>query len=159
MQPGNQTVWPGTNVAFSVAVMGAPPLFYYWQKNGTNLTDAVNVTGSAARILHLANISAADAATYSVIVSNSLGSVISTGALLTVISPPVFQSVAKTNNSVRLVWSGISGLQYQLQFKGTLGSTNWNNLGSPVFCNGTTVTALDALGTNAQRFYRVVLLH
>lgn len=83
-QPAAQSAFAGANVTFSVAVFGAPPLFYQWRQNGTNLADGGIISGSAARILTLSNITAANAGTYSVIVSNGSGSVISSGALLTV---------------------------------------------------------------------------
>lgn len=157
-QPASQAVWPGANAGFSVAVFGAPPFFYHWQKNGSNLTDSANISGSSTRILNVANVTFADAGTYSVIVSNALNSVTSVGALLTVISPPVFQKIQKTNSTLRLTWSAIAGQRYQLQYKGGLTVNNWSNLGNSVVSSGSTVTASDPVGSNAQRFYRVVLV-
>ena len=88
-QPMSQTAFYGTTVAFNVAVIGAPPLSFQWQENGTNLTDGGIISGSATRTLTLNNITAANAANYSVMVSNALGSVTSTNALLqVVVSPP-----------------------------------------------------------------------
>jgi len=43
------------------------------------------------------------------------------------------------------------------RYKPTLDATNWTDLGSSVIPTSNTVTALDNLCTNAQRFYRVVL--
>jgi hypothetical protein len=63
-------------------------LLYQWQKNGTNLSDAGNLSGSATRDLTLTNVLFANAGTYSVIVSNALGGLTSTGAVLTVTSSP-----------------------------------------------------------------------
>ena len=157
-QPENQTVVAGANVSFSVAVIGASPLFYQWQKNGTNLTDGDDLSGSTARILRLGNLTPANAGTYSVMVSNALGSATSTGALLTVISPPVFQTVRRTNDTVVLTWSAAVGQVYQLQNKSNLSSTSWNNLSSAIAATNASVTASDVIGSDSQRFYRVILV-
>ena len=85
--PSPQTVLPGSTVMFDVGASGNPPLFYQWRKNATNLTDSVNLAGSTNTTLTIYNVSAADAGTYSAVVSNALGSSApSSGALLTVIN-------------------------------------------------------------------------
>ncbi len=82
--PANQTVFAGAKVIFSVAVSGAPQLFYQWKRNGTNLVDGGIISGSNSRVLTLNGVSLADAATYSVVVSNALNSATSAGAQLAV---------------------------------------------------------------------------
>ena len=77
-QPQSQTAGVGSNVTFTVTANGTAPLGYQWRLGGTNLSGA---TGSA---LMLANVQAANAGTYSVLVTNSLGSVLSSNAVLTV---------------------------------------------------------------------------
>ncbi len=156
-QPANQVALVGANARFSVAVFGAPPLTYQWLRNGTNLTDGANLSGAATRVLNLNNVSSASAGTYSVIVSNNLNSVTSAGALLTVVAPPVFQTITKTNTTLTLTWSASAGQRYRLQFKPDLGLVNWTNLGGFITATGSTVTASDVLGTNVGRFYRVAL--
>jgi len=42
-QPASQTVFAGSNVNFSVAVVGSVPLFYRWRENGTNLSDGGSI--------------------------------------------------------------------------------------------------------------------
>jgi alpha-tubulin suppressor-like RCC1 family protein len=66
---------------FCVMAAGSPPLSYQWLENGANIIDATN------SILVLTNLSITDAAIYSVIVSNSIGSVESADAVL----PPVWR--------------------------------------------------------------------
>jgi hypothetical protein len=109
-------------------------------------------------VLTFNNISFANAGGYSVIVSNALGSVTNSGTLVTAVTAPVFQAVAQTNLSVRLAWSAISGQRYQLQFKSSLPSPTWSNLGAPVTATNAVVTVTDPFGSNTQRFYRVLLL-
>jgi uncharacterized repeat protein (TIGR03803 family) len=83
-QPASQTVPQGAPAIFSVAAAGNTPLSYQWRFNTTNLTDGGNVSGSTSNTLTLANLLPANAGTYSVIVSNGLGSTPSAGAILTV---------------------------------------------------------------------------
>ena len=157
-QPANQAALAGARVTLSVTVFGAPPLKYYWQRSGTNLIEGANLSGVNRRILTINNLSSADAGNYSVVVSNSLGSVLSSNALVTVISPPAFQSIIRSNAAIRLSWNATASQKYQLQFKSGLLGTNWTNLGSSITATGATVTASDPTGSNDQRFYRVILL-
>jgi uncharacterized repeat protein (TIGR03803 family) len=83
-QPMGQNVLPGQAVTLNVGAVGSQPLAYQWLRNGVNLTDGGNVQGSATATLNIGNIAQSNAGTYSVIVSNSLGSAISAGALLSV---------------------------------------------------------------------------
>jgi uncharacterized repeat protein (TIGR03803 family) len=156
-QPASQAVLVGANVQLSVAVTGARPFSYQWQRNGTNLLDSGSVLGSTNRSLTLTSVSLADAGTYSVSLSNSLGSATSTAAHLTVVSPPVFLSAVRSNCTLALTWSTMPGQRYRLQYKSSLAATNWTYWGSSVFPTSNTVTAADNVCTNTQRFYRVVL--
>ncbi|HWV99332.1 MAG TPA: choice-of-anchor tandem repeat GloVer-containing protein [Candidatus Acidoferrum sp.] len=156
--PANVVALLGTTASLAVAAFGAPALFYQWQHNGTNLLDGGGVSGAGKRVLTFTNISFANAGVYSVIVSNALGSVTNSGTLVTVVTAPVFQAVVQTNLNVRLAWSAISGQRYQLQFKSSLPSPTWSNLGAPVTATNAVVTVTDPFGSNTQRFYRVLLL-
>jgi uncharacterized repeat protein (TIGR03803 family) len=87
VQPQNQTNNAGATVTFLVSATSLIPLGYQWQKNGTNLVDGGNLSGSNTNALTITGISDSDAATYSVIVSNANFS-ITNYATLTVIDPP-----------------------------------------------------------------------
>lgn len=84
LQPISQYVLIGATANFTVAVLGNAPLSYQWQQNATNLSDGGSVSGSATSSLTLIPVSATNAGTYTVIVSNSLNTVTSTGAVFTV---------------------------------------------------------------------------
>jgi uncharacterized repeat protein (TIGR03803 family) len=88
VQPQNQTNYAGSAAIFTVNVTNLFPVGYQWQKNGANLVDSGNIFGSATNTLTITGISDNDAATYSVIVSNSYGTVTSSSATLTVIDSP-----------------------------------------------------------------------
>ena len=51
----------------------------------------------------------------------------------------------------------MAGQQYQLQYNTDLTTTNWNNLGGLVLATNGTLCASDPIGTDPQRFYRVLL--
>jgi hypothetical protein len=80
--PSAQTVTVGSNATFTVVAIGTPALTYQWKK-GSN-----NISGATSSTLTLINVQPVAAATYSCIVTNSLGSVTSNTAFLTVHSPP-----------------------------------------------------------------------
>lgn len=81
-QPTNQTVEVGGNAAFSVVAAGTPPLSYQWRRNGADLAGVTSATYS------FPNVTTNDSgASFSVIVSNAAGTVVSTIATLTVTTP------------------------------------------------------------------------
>ena len=82
-QPQNQAVTVGQTAVFSVIAGGTAPLSYQWYFNtNTPLADKTNAT------LIVTNVQTNDAGGYSIIVTNSLGSVTSVVATLTVSPAP-----------------------------------------------------------------------
>jgi pectate lyase/pectin methylesterase-like acyl-CoA thioesterase len=84
-QPVSQAVVAGSNVSFTVAASGTPPLSYQWRKNGAPLAGAA--AGATTETLALSNVQLSDAGIYSVVVSNSAGTIESAPAALSVTSP------------------------------------------------------------------------
>ena len=72
----------GQAVPFYAVGSGFPPLRYQWYRNGTV------IAGATTSALVIPNTQSTNAGSYSVIVSNSLGSATSTPATLTVLTPP-----------------------------------------------------------------------
>jgi hypothetical protein len=126
-QPASQTTSTNSTVTFTVIALGAPALSYQWQKNGSNLIDGGNASGSTSAALTLTNVQAADAAGYTVVITNAIGSVTSSNALLTVTNiPPAItqqpadQTVAVGSNVTFSVYAiGTPPLSYQWQLNGT----------------------------------------
>jgi hypothetical protein len=83
-QPQSQTVSAGSSVQFSVTASGRPGVTYQWNFNGTAINGATNSSYS------LSNAQSGNAGSYSVVVSNAMGSVASNQATLTVnaVTPP-----------------------------------------------------------------------
>ena len=78
---------------------------------------------------------------------------------LTVFAPPVIQSAAVLTGSVfQLTWGTVTNQLYQIQATPGLSPANWTIVAGPLAASGSTLTYTQAMGTNLQRFYRVVLL-
>ena len=77
-------------MTFTVKAIGNPALTYQWRK------DSVNISGESDSCYTISSIHLADTGTYSVVVSNSQGSVTSSGAVLTVdtVVTPAGDSIA-----------------------------------------------------------------
>jgi Concanavalin A-like lectin/glucanases superfamily/Immunoglobulin domain/Immunoglobulin I-set domain/Cohesin domain len=119
-QPVSQAIVQGSSVTFTVTATGTQPLSYHWQKNGVNLADNANVTGSLSNQLVLASVSTSDAGSYSVVVANVADSLGSSNAVLTVMVPPSVvlqpapQSVVAGNPaSFTVAATGTGPLAYQ----------------------------------------------
>lgn len=83
--PATNSAYPTQSVQFTVQGGGNPPLYYQWQLNGTNLTDGANYFGSLSNVLTINNINTNNGGNYTVVISNSLGTVTSAPAVLTVL--------------------------------------------------------------------------
>lgn len=120
---------PATGDAFfTVVATGLAPLNYQWQRDGTNIMDATNA------VLSLPALATTDAGSYSVTVSNSVGTVKSGNVFL----PPVWRrpffllqpadQTALCNDSptLQVAADGTKPLSYQWWFGGSpiAGATN-----------------------------------
>ena len=77
-QPKSISVSQGNAATFSVTATGAAPLGYQWRKNSVSISGATNSTYT------ISSVSSGSAGNYSVLVSNTAGSVTSSNATLTV---------------------------------------------------------------------------
>src|ERR1019366_2201052 len=118
-QPQDQNVNQGAGAAFDVVGSGTTPLSYQWQLNG------VGIAGATTSSYTLNNVQPADAGTYTVIVTNTAGSVTSSNAILTVNLPPSIgtqpqdQTVAQGMDATFTVAAtGTAPLSYQWLFNG-----------------------------------------
>ncbi len=81
-QPSNQSVLPGENCSFAVTVVGTPPLTFQWMLGDTTISGATN------SVFQILGVATNQGGAYSVVVQNSVGSVTSAVATLTVNLPP-----------------------------------------------------------------------
>ena len=81
-EPQSLTNNPGQAASFGVQAGGTAPLYYQWQKDGTN------IAGATATNYAIASAAQSDEGGYRCLVSNMVGAVTSAAATLTVNDPP-----------------------------------------------------------------------
>ena len=113
-QPESQSVSIGKSVTLTVAASGTAPLTYQWSKNGTA------ISGATAASLTFSSAAASDAGSYTVVVTNTLGTVTSAAAVLTIYTPPTITVqptaqavVAGSTLTLSVTASGTGTLTYQ----------------------------------------------
>jgi hypothetical protein len=127
-QPQDLTVRSGSTASFSVIATGSTPLSYQWRKNGVNISGATNAS------YNIPFASDDDAGAYSVVISNSVGSVTSSSATLTIAAvaptitnPPQSQTINQGSPATFSVTAtGTSPMTYQWRKDGVniSGATN-----------------------------------
>lgn len=89
--PVTGTAQAGKQVTISVTASGTQPFTYQWAKVAANAptgTAPAAIAGATAASLVLTNVTAADAGSYTVTVSNAAGSAVSNQAVLTITQVP-----------------------------------------------------------------------
>jgi alpha-tubulin suppressor-like RCC1 family protein len=81
-QPASATVNAGNTASFAVAAAGTGPITYQWRKNGAA------IGGANGAVYTIAAVVMTDAGAFSVVVTNTAGSVTSSAATLTVNAAP-----------------------------------------------------------------------
>ena len=132
---------------------------WQWQKNGTNLVNGGNLSGATNSTLTIANVSDADAAIYSAVVSDATGSVTTSNAVLTVndslfiASQPQSQTVGPGSNvTFNVTVYGVPPFVFQWYFKGA-------PLGLPTTGTNFSSCALTNIGTNQAGNYSVEVVN
>jgi uncharacterized repeat protein (TIGR03803 family) len=88
----------GGTATLSVAASGEQPLSYKWSFNGVQLSNGTNIFGATNADLVLNNLTAAQAGSYTVTVTNASGKVTVTN-ILSIISPPWLTSGVSVRNA------------------------------------------------------------
>ncbi len=156
-QPLSRTNSVGTTASFSVEAAGSVPLSYQWRRQGANLLNGPNVSGVATTNLVLTNVQLADAAGYTVVVTNAYGSVTSSVAQLTVVNPGRFTnlSYSPAMGFSFVFRDGILGRPYRIQRSPSLAEGSWVDWQSFTYTEPILLTDMGATGME-RRFYRAV---
>jgi hypothetical protein len=157
-QPTNLTVTSGGDAAFTATADGTAPLRYQWWYNQTNL-----LPGATAPTLTLPSVQPIQAGAYRVVITNTVGSVTSDVATLTVTlnEPPRFDpttGIVSSGGPVQFTFQGQAGLSYSVLWTNQLGGNpeDWPVLTNIPMLNATQpVPIQDDTAGQSQRFYRL----
>jgi uncharacterized repeat protein (TIGR03803 family) len=159
LSPKSQTNYASSAVTFTAAAFTPELLNYQWQKDGTNLVEDGRLSGTTNSTLTIANVSDADAASYSAVVSDATGSVTTSNAVLTVndylfiASQPQSQTVGLGSNvTFTATVYGAPPFVFQWYFNGT-------TVGSPSTGTNSSSYTLTNVGTNQSGNYSVLVVN
>jgi hypothetical protein len=157
-QPVGQSVCRGG--AASLSLIASNATAYQWRKNGTNLSNGVNISGTGTPRLTVSPAGTSDAASYDCLVSggSACGSVISSAASLTLTAPPGNLAItAKSNSAVSMTFTGTPGIQYVVQATSTLAPAEWVSIGTNIADAAGQIKFTDSGASHpSSRFYRAV---
>lgn len=149
-QPQGGSVNTGGSITLNVEAAGAAPLSFQWKK------DTVDIGGATSSSFTINNAQAGDAASYTVVVTNSVTSVTSDPAVVTVnaapvgptiVLQPVSQTVVSGYTTILSVAASGSGNTTQWFRDGVL-QTSGIGTASTLLSDGSTVTASTLTVTN-----------
>jgi hypothetical protein len=142
-QPATQVTVVGNSVTFTAAASGYPAPTYQWQKNG------LNISGATSSVFTIASANLADAGTYTVVVTNSAGTVTSNNASLYVVTLAGAPYIA-TQPSDQTVSVGASAT-FTTAAGGTIAPTyQWQKGGIPITgATGATLTLANVTTADA----------
>lgn len=146
--PEDQTLYSGFFAIIQAGdVTGTPPIQFQWRKDGVVIPDATN------QWLFIQSLTTTDSGNYSVVVSNSQGTLVSSNASLTVLSSAPFfttepYSATAYSGQAFSLWGSFKGslpFSHQWRKNGTnlteLTSSSWQD---SAFLNLTNLTVADA---------------
>jgi hypothetical protein len=116
-QPASQTVTAGQTATFNVTATGTAPLTYQWRKGGVAISGATSSTYTTP-----ATASSDNGAQFTVLVSNTVGSVTSNPATLTVTSSAAFPAWVSPS-LVRVGKTDVPGTTSSINLSGARGET------------------------------------
>jgi len=128
-QPAAAAILVGQNASFGVTASGTGPLYYQWMQGSTTLSNDTVYSGVNTNVLTLTRAGLINAGTYSVVITNSLGSTNSIGVPLAVQPPPAI-GVVRGPNGLELTGNTITGLTYVVW-----SATNLTSLWTPIATN------------------------
>lgn len=160
LQPIGQTNVLGSTIKLVTVASGQQPIGYQWQKDGSNVVNAGNISGASSPFLTITNGVAADSGDYTLVVTNSIGSVTSfvaavdfSGSVVAITSQPTSQTVASgMPASFSVTATGSGPVTYQWM-KGALALVD----GTTISGAKTSTLTLANVTTNDAGSYSVVV--
>jgi len=123
----SQTIIYGSNTTLTVTAIGGGPLVYQWCQNGQALSGATNST------LALQTVTRGSAGTYTVTVTNMVGSVTSTNINIRVLVPQVLGTPTVVNGGeAQFAFQDVNGSVAALSYTSNFVVQTSTNLASPI---------------------------
>ncbi|MHB9007987.1 MAG: S8 family serine peptidase [Limisphaerales bacterium] len=151
LPPQDQSVTTGSAVTFAVVASGGEPLHYQWQFNNSPLP------GQTGPVLALDNVGSGQGGTYSVNVSNAVGSARGSATLAVNQPGPVRLTVGTLlpDGRFQFTVTGTPGTRAGIEFSPDL--SQWESLTTVVIGDGSVTLADPDAGTQSRRYYRARL--
>ncbi|MGE5419753.1 MAG: immunoglobulin domain-containing protein, partial [Chloroflexota bacterium] len=138
-QPQNMTVCEGQNAFFEVRATGFN-LHYQWQKDGVNLSDAGNISGSIQSVLVISNAVFADRGVYRCVVTGDCNNFLTNTASLTVNLLP---AAAGAISGSTLICQGSTRVLYVVPAIANATNYVWNLPHGAVIVSGTGTRSIE----------------
>jgi hypothetical protein len=152
-QPQDQSGYWGGAVTLSAVVNGTSPLSYQWLKNGLPFAQGTSSS------LVLTNLQSTNAGSYSLVISNLVGSTTSSPAVVRVKVADLALALMPTNAQTlaALTIAGVANQTYGIQTASNLTQpAGWVGLTNYPAAAATNLWLDPAPATKARRFYRVL---
>jgi autotransporter-associated beta strand protein len=101
-QPQPDSAYTNAPAHFTVLLAATNAPTYKWRKDGNPISNPGHYTGTNTAVLRIANVTPADLGNYDVVITNVSGSVTSTAAGLTLLSPVGYEAAALAAGPVAL---------------------------------------------------------
>lgn len=160
VDPASQVVRKGNPVMLGGAVLGSRPLVYQWLKDGEAIPGATKPT------LEIPSVTRRDAATYSLLASNKVGSTSSSGASLRIQSPQRLATpMAQPGSRVKFTFADADGEPIgekdvpflEVQISSNLTTDGWSTVHIPFSVeSGKGVFYSTNSRLDSKRFYRLL---
>jgi hypothetical protein len=151
-QPQGQTQYWGGNATLAATVAGFNPMSFTWTKNGSVVSSATDSS------LSLTNLQLADAGTYTLLITNPVGSSSTIPAALNVkVADTAISLGGPPGKHPQISITGLTNQVYGVQGTTNLsGLVRWTGMTNLTLTNATQLW-IDTRNTNPpQRYYRVV---
>ena len=156
--PVGQTNYAGNNVSLNVTAAGSGPLAYQWLKGSIPLTNGGNLSGTTTTNLNLTPAGVNDNGNYSIIVTNSSGSVTSGVAVVAIVPVPSVAASLAGGNPTLTVSGAIANRTYIVEASTNLATINgWQPLQTNTASGSGAISYTDTnVPTFNQRFFKLV---
>ncbi|HEX9046594.1 MAG TPA: immunoglobulin domain-containing protein, partial [Verrucomicrobiae bacterium] len=155
-EPQSITANEGQWVYLEGGVSGSPPFTYVWQKDGQIVQVQTNTYNQAPSwsMLFLSALTQTNAGTYVLCVTNAYGGIVSTNAVVTVLTTnalPQLSVSARVKQNLRI--KGQRGLRYEVQYSEQLINPQWKTLQTVVLTNE--AAEINVPASPGSRFFRL----